>query len=404
MRQGRRSGWSGAGGRRISLIAAVGVAALVVVGLTAGSALAMKSENVWLCRPHKKITVVGLAEPQPDPCTDSLTTTVVQSNLSTSEETAKDAKQPPIDCFYVYPTVSSQLTLNATLEIDPEEMQIAIDQASRFSQVCRVYAPMYKQLTLAAIQNPEALSGEGALVAYGSLRAAWNEYLTKFNKGRGVVLIGHSQGSALLEQLMKEEFDSNPAMRKKLVSAVILGGQVIVPEGQTEGGTFKNVPACQSDLETACVIAYSSFLKEPPEVTRFGRVKSIFDPSGEYPGVSDPQVLCVNPTLLTQNGALGWLQPYASTTAFPGSLGGGLPKLEGFTTPWVTSPGEFTAQCKHENGASWLQITQAEGDPRQPAVETLGPEWGLHLYDVNIALGNLVKTVGIQAQVYGFEN
>ena len=59
----------------------------------------------------------------------------------------------------MYPTVSSQLTENANLKIGPEEKQVAIDQASRFSQQCKVYAPMYPQLTLHALENPEAALG-----------------------------------------------------------------------------------------------------------------------------------------------------------------------------------------------------------------------------------------------------
>ena len=46
-----------------------------------------------------------------------------------------------------------------------------------------------------------------------------------------------------------------------------------------------------------------------------------------------------------------------------------------------------------ERRRSWLQVTatSAPGDPRRrPA--TLGPTWGYHLDDVNLALGNLVPT------------
>ena len=53
----------------------------------------------------------------------------------------------------MYPTVSTQPTANANLTMDPQETAVAVAQASRFSQVCNVYAPMYRQLTVAGIEG-----------------------------------------------------------------------------------------------------------------------------------------------------------------------------------------------------------------------------------------------------------
>jgi len=39
-------------------------------------------------------------------------------------------------------------------------------------------------------------------------------------------------------------------------------------------------------------------------------------------------------------------------------------------------------------------------DPRPRVSETLGPTWGFHLDDVNLALGNLVSDVRAQEQAY----
>jgi hypothetical protein len=181
---------------------------------------------------------------------------------------------------------------------------------------------------------------------------------------------------------------------------------VLVPKGGIVGGTFKNIPACQSSTEVHCVVAYSTFAQEPPKTALFGRTK--------VPGA---EVLCVNPTLATQNGGVGALLPVASTTKFPGAIGElAPPPLVKKEAPWVASPGLYTAQCKHENEASWLQISFAKTEEEEGksvredraahnelVVEDIPPDphdWGLHLYDVDLALGNLVPMVGEEAKAF----
>ena len=58
-------------------------------------------------------------------------------------------------------------------------------------------------------------------------------------------------------------------------------------------------------------------------------------------------------------------------------------------TPWVTYPGLYTGQCRQSGGASWLQVTAtpSAGDPRPTVTPVLGPNWGYHTQDVNLALG-----------------
>jgi Protein of unknown function (DUF3089) len=345
------------------------------------------AKTVWLCKASR------------GPCGKSLTTTVVETDGSTSVEKAKKPHKPPINCFYVYPTVSEQTTANANLEIEKNETAVAEGQASRFSQDCRVYAPMYEQITLRALLEPSIITPEVEARAYAGVLAAWEEFLAKYDKGKGVVLIGHSQGSLMLIQLIKEQIDPSPTERKLLVSALLLGGNVLVHEGELVGGEFQNVPACQEATETGCVIAYSSFLKEPPIRTIFGRPESSLI---KTPPPLESEVLCVNPTLEVQDGTAGPLLPYESTKPAVGELGhfyGAAPTAK---TPWVSSPGEYTAQCHKENGASWLQVNPVGTavDPPEYVQELLGPEWGLHLFDVNIALGNLVKTVATEATSY----
>jgi hypothetical protein len=350
---------------------------------------------VWLCRP-------GLAN---DPCTASLTTTVAPGpspTSSTTVQTAAPAAPPAIDCFYVYPTVSAQTTTNANLHIDPAETQVAQAQASPFAPDCRIFAPMYQQFTLSALLGSSGIGAVNATslnLAYGGVLAAWKYYLAHDNDGRGVVFIGHSQGASMLIRLLRSQVDPNPAERRLLVSAILLGGNVEVPTGQTVGGSFQHIPACNSTTATGCVTAYSSFDQSPPTNSLFARAGAgVSLLSGQPPGPSSSyQVLCVNPTSLsapTTPGALDPLFPTKTTAVPTGSGQSAATKVD--ATPWVTYPNLYTAQCEDKNGASWLQVNDVapSGDTR-PVVNTslLGPTWGLHLEDVNLALGNLVTLV-----------
>lgn len=335
----------------------------------------------WLCRP-------GLPD---DPCTADLTTTVIAESGPATVAHASPAANPPVDCFYVYPTVSEQSGVVANLHVDPSETAVARIQASRFSQVCKVYAPVYPQLTLHALTDRGAITGPDIAAVYRSVQAAWTDYLAHYNRGRGVIVIGHSQGASLLIQLLERRVDNNPAVRSRLVSAIILGGNVTVPIGKTVGGSFQHIPACTTTRQFGCVIAYSSFDQMPPVDSLFGRPRSS----------AGLQVLCVNPG--DPSGGTAALAPYFPTRSAAKGLGG----LSGVTppelpTPWVTEPDLYSGQCLSQGGATWLQVSAPIhiGDTRKIVGQTLGPTWGLHLVDVNIALGNLVSLTRSEAIAY----
>src|SRR3954463_14922451 len=190
-----------------------------VVGALCGAPDA-SAKTVWLCRP-------GLAA---DPCNGSLSTTVFSIYGGAGKVTAPRHGRRAIDCFYVYPTVSDQLGPNADLSIDPEVRSIALYQVARYSQVCRVFAPVYRQLTVPSLANG-SITAAVARTAYHDVAAAWKEYLAKYNHGRGIVLIGHSQGAGHLQELIRTRVDDKPISRQ-LVSAILLGGNVIVRKGR----------------------------------------------------------------------------------------------------------------------------------------------------------------------------
>jgi hypothetical protein len=194
-------------------------------------------------------------------------------------------------------------------------------------------------------------------------------------------VIGDSQGAAMLDMLLARLVDNVPALRSRLVTAIILGGNVEVPAGQLAGGTFKHIPACSRLGETGCVIAYSSFPSTPPADSLFGRPGQGVSLQSGQTARHGLQVVCVNPAALSGGAA---------------PLGAVFPSLlQAASTPWVSYPGLYTARCEQGDGASWLNVTKATGpaDHRPTVTEDLGPAYGYHVWDLGLAQDDLVSDV-----------
>ena len=193
---------------------------------------------------------------------------------------------------------ASAATSNTGTAVTPALEGAAVAQASRFSQVCNVWAPTYRQRTIASLAEGLGAGTTADQIAYESLLAGWKDYLAHDNDGRPIVFIGHSQGAANLIRLLRSQVDGNPALRDRMVSAIILGGNVQVPVGRTVGGTFAHIPACTKTSQTGCVIAYSSFSSSPP-----GRLALRTARPGCQPPIGPEdrrgqRVVCTNPAAL----------------------------------------------------------------------------------------------------------
>jgi hypothetical protein len=369
---------------------AIGAALTATVFATFATGASAKT--VWLCFPGHR----------PDPCTPGLSTTLYSpSYKKVGVRHPKQTAHPAVDCFYVYPTVSGQKTGNSNLQIDPEERSIALYQAARYSQYCRVFAPMYRQVTLAGIGAPGTKPPKpppNQAMGLQDVRNSFQTYLKKYNQGRGIVFIGHSQGSFVLRQLLAKDVDPKPAVRKLLVSAILMGGNVLVKKGKDIGGDFKHIPACHSPSQTGCVIAFSTFDQPVPTPSLFGRPSNVL-------GVKVPkgvQVLCSNPAALGGGSALvntiSPSKPFDPKSVLnAGILILGLPQPHP-PTVWVAQPGAYRARCSSANNANVLQIS-AVGGAKVPNPSPT-PDWGLHLLDAQVALGNLVSDVSTEAAAF----
>ena len=379
--------------KTILITAALGLSAVLAGAQTSLPEADYSNPDIWLCRPGRQ-----------DACTVPLDATIISADGKMKRESYRAAKNPPVDCFYVYPTVSVESTGNSDLVINAAERNVVRAQFARFGAQCRQFAPMYRQVTLTAlIAN---LSGKPMPVdralAYNDVLAAWNYYLAHDNNGRGVVLVGHSQGSGVLTQLIKNEIDGKP-VQGKIISAILMGTSLPVPQGADVGGAFSHMPVCRSDKQVGCVIAFADFRDNvpPPANSRFGHA-----PEGM-------RAACANPAAL--GGGSGMLDAYLSSSKISGGENVAPQPFDWTTppkpveTPFVKVPGLLSAQCVQNEHGSYLAVTlhPTPGGARVNDISgdvmiggKVAEDWGLHLIDANLTMGNLIRLVADESKAY----
>jgi hypothetical protein len=341
-------------------------------------------DSSWLCLPGRG-----------DTCSTPLPTTALNPNGYGSTGKSAVAKDPPIDCFYVYPTVSRDPGMNS--DLNPSEEKLAAEtQFARFASVCRTFAPLYRQMTVSAVVAYSAGADlkVPSTIAFRDVAAAWRNYLATRNDGRPFVLIGHSQGSLMLQLLIANVIEKDPAVAKRMKLAILPGFDVMVPQGRVVGGTFKSTPLCSRQGEAGCVISWTSFREKnvPPAGALFG--------VSDQPGMT---VGCVNPA---KPGSRDWvpLDSYWYTRWSSPVPGGPIEwSSEGAPpTPYLRTEGLVSAKCINDGQRGYLWI-RTNADPKDKRTDRIGgevaimgmflPGWGMHLADVPEAQGDLIRQV-----------
>ena len=392
---------------------------------------------VWICKPGLPGNACGQdADGNPtdraltgrynDGYATSLDATDVAPDGGTSTEPLPARSDPPVDCFYVYPTVDVvsnpllRIGSNPPARLD-NEVAVALTQVARFAGHCRMFAPLYRQSTLLDGVTAVLVPPDTKTPAQ-DVRQAFLEYWNHDNvdrstgKRRGLVLIGHSQGVGMVVGLVKEFFDGKPAA-EQLVGLYLPGGDVTVPLGRTEGGgddpvsTFQHIPVCTRDgadepIPTGCVTGYASYHRDP-SVPPDGGTGTAPDPEHER--------ICINPAAILAGDAPGArtpLHPYLPTRQLlrGNALApdGGLTLLFGdyrapdYPTGFFTPPGEVTGQCFSAIGRqgrlTWLQVNGLE------KIMQSNPVLGLHVFDLNVAAGDLLDLVRAQSKQWAADH
>jgi pimeloyl-ACP methyl ester carboxylesterase len=352
-----------------------------------GGAAAYESKDLWLCRP----------DIENDHCdTADLSTTEIgpDGTMVTLTEVAPNP-DAEVDCFYVYPTMNHSPEPGNTENLFPHpEAEVAVVswQAAHYRGLCRVFAPLYRQMSLITYTEywPNFEDTEYFKKAYDDIVDAFEYYMSHENRGRDFVLIGHSQGSHILTKLLEDKFDDDEALREQLVSAVLTGptNRLQVLPGEVVGGSFANIPLCTTANETGCVIAFDA---NPAGVDdTFYDVSTIFSPPSAR--------ACVNPASF--EGGPATLAAFVYPRSSPG-MGQFFP--EGVDTEWVRYPNIYMSWCSDDIRQTYVLLVDLASDyageapitPQeiQDAYAAQGSNRNLHGVETYIASTDLLSIV-----------
>lgn len=332
--------------------------------------------EAWACRPD----VAG------DACDVDLTAVEVLPDGGTRLVPHVAATDPQVDCFFVYPTVD--LTLKAGLHQDiadhDEPYRSVGVQAARFSEVCRVFAPLYRQVTLGTYTARERVQEACFDAAFDDVLRAFDHYVEADNQGRDFVLIGHSQGAQIVSRLLRERVEPDAALHGRMLAALPIGWPIGTDEGGSVGGSFQSTPVCSSAEQLGCVVSHRSYAAQ----NGFPTFQGDFDEGA--------QGVCVHPGDVAGGGPAP-----LSRTYLPADLGN-----TGRHPPGVAEQADFVlyrdlygARCVRDGSAAALEVSllAADGDARTSPIDftttALSGKTGTHIYDVQMTLGDLIDLV-----------
>ncbi len=164
------------------------------------------------------------------------------------------------DVFYVYPTLNSKkkdirwnVPINDKEQKDKVVNKAVLMQVSAFATSGSVYVPFYRQAHLRSYKMYKEGGKEAQEVAYLDVKRAFEVYLEKYNKGRPIIMVGHSQGTTHILRILKEFFDDKP-LQKRLIAAYIPGIRVKEKE-------FKTIQLMTFPSEIGGFISWNTFKK-----------------------------------------------------------------------------------------------------------------------------------------------
>ena len=279
--------------------------------------------------------------------------------------------------FFIHPTayLSSDHwtgTLNRNTATEENRQWTMANQASVFNLCCEIYAPYYREVSIAAYFEPDLnVSGPAIDFAYRDVARAFQSFLQQIPDDSPFIVASHSQGTLHGQRLLQEVIDKRHE-RHRLVAAYLIGGTI---HEHLFSSHYKNIDLCKTASDIHCVIAFDTWREnvEPGNsVPNWESDRYIRD---------DERWLCINPlswkynedSVLAQNNP-GSLPIHNQYSLY--SLGGDVPA--GLTWGPLKAPVKGIASARCHNGV--LRSSDIEPGPFD------GQSWGGNYHSLDYAL------------------
>jgi DUF3089 family protein len=344
---------------------------------------------LWLCHAEKPV--------DEDQCLSAdLDATELLADGTTALVEHTVATDPSFDCFYIYPTVDIRFQPGQTENFDDisQELDPLLNQAARFTSMCRVYAPLYHQVTLGTFGS--AMADELLDNAYQDVLAAFESWRDTQAGDRSFVLMGHSQGTFMTTRLLQEVIEPDSDLRDRMLAALLVGGSFSVPFGEVDGGT-STIPLCESADQLGCVIAYRSYAEDLPPVA-----------GNQTPDIPGNDVACTSPPMVS-TGTPRFAGGFFPTFTHQPSVFPVIDYGTTYDTPFVLMRDFYEGACMPDSdGLSFLAISEQPhgNDMRTGPIDFAQPLFnpsflGLHVLDYNFAQQDLLDLVAAKAAAKG---
>jgi hypothetical protein len=296
------------------------------------------------------------------------------------------AGDPPADVFFVHPTTfDGGRDWNAPYDAKGPARQLARtmlpNYAGPFQKVGRVFAPRYRQASLYAQLTNRDDAREARRFAYQDVRAAFVQYLTRYNRGRPLIVAGVEQGGLMAARLLDEMIATNPALVQRTAAVYLI--ESVEPAPRYAPNAV--MPACTARSQARCVVGWvSATVGDEEAAKRLVERGFVWNLVGRLIPLGAREPLCVNPLSGVADTALAEARRNLGAANASGLEWGARPAF---------LPRQVSAQCQ----AGVLRVSK----PTSPSLVLAGawadrqkaPPYNLFYADIETDAKNRVATL-----------